>query len=102
MKLRGEELGTQDGFAKSPYIRESRRLRARTVVTEAHVTDAVLANGRRLACDLLVLATPLVAWLPPALAGAAGLPGAASSFILIAMVLAPAPLARSMIWAASP
>jgi len=39
------------------------------------VTDAVLADGRRLACDLLVLATPLVAWLPPALAGAAGLPG---------------------------
>ena len=39
------------------------------------VTDAVLADGRRLACDLLVLATPLLAWLPPALAGAAGLPG---------------------------
>jgi hypothetical protein len=39
------------------------------------VTDAVLADGRRLACDLLVLATPLMAWLPPALAGAAGLPG---------------------------
>jgi len=28
------------------------------------VTDAVLADGRRLACDLLVLATPLLAWLP--------------------------------------
>jgi glycine/D-amino acid oxidase-like deaminating enzyme len=39
------------------------------------ITDAVLADGRRLACDLLVLATPLLAWLPPALAGAAGLPG---------------------------
>jgi NAD(P)-binding Rossmann-like domain len=39
------------------------------------VTDAVLADGRRLACDLLVLATPLLAWLPPALADAAGLPG---------------------------
>jgi hypothetical protein len=39
------------------------------------VTDAVLGDGRRLACDLLVLATPLLAWLPPALAGAAGLPG---------------------------
>jgi NADPH-dependent 2,4-dienoyl-CoA reductase/sulfur reductase-like enzyme len=34
-----------------------------------------LADGQRLACDLLVLATPLLAWLPPALAGAAGLPG---------------------------
>jgi hypothetical protein len=39
------------------------------------LTDAVLADGRRLACDLLVLATPLLAWLPPALAGTAGLPG---------------------------
>ena len=28
-----------------------------------------------LACDLLVLATPLLAWIPPALAGAAALPG---------------------------
>jgi hypothetical protein len=34
-----------------------------------------LADGQRLACDLLVLATPLLAWLPPALAGAASLPG---------------------------
>jgi hypothetical protein len=39
------------------------------------LTDIVLADGQRLACDLLVLATPLQAWLPPALAGAAGLPG---------------------------
>lgn len=37
LKLRGEELGTQDGFAKAPYIREARRLKARTVVSEAHV-----------------------------------------------------------------
>jgi hypothetical protein len=37
LKLRGDELGTTDGFAKHPYIREARRLRARTVVTEAHV-----------------------------------------------------------------
>lgn len=39
------------------------------------LTDVVLADGRRLACDLLVLATPLLAWLPPFLVGAAGLPG---------------------------
>jgi len=39
------------------------------------VTAAVLADGRRLECDLLVLATPLLAWIPPALADAAGLPG---------------------------
>jgi hypothetical protein len=37
LKLRGDELGTTDGFAKAPYIREARRLKARTVVTEAHV-----------------------------------------------------------------
>lgn len=37
LKLRGEELGTADGFAKRPYIREPRRLRARTIVTEAHI-----------------------------------------------------------------
>jgi NADPH-dependent 2,4-dienoyl-CoA reductase/sulfur reductase-like enzyme len=39
------------------------------------VTEVVLVDGRQLACDLLVLVTPLLAWLPPALAGAAGLPG---------------------------
>ena len=39
------------------------------------VTEAVLADGRRLACDLLVLATPLLAWLLPPLAAAAKLPG---------------------------
>lgn len=37
LKLRGDELGAADGFAKFPYIRESRRLLARTVVTEQHV-----------------------------------------------------------------
>lgn len=37
LKLRGEELGTADGFAKFPYIREGRRLKARTIVTEAHI-----------------------------------------------------------------
>lgn len=37
LRLRGDELGTADGFAKHPYIREARRLAARTVVSEAHV-----------------------------------------------------------------
>jgi len=37
LRLRGEVLGTADGFAKAPYVREGRRLRARTVVSEAHV-----------------------------------------------------------------
>lgn len=37
LRLRGEELGTTDGFAKAPYIRESRRLDAITIVSEADV-----------------------------------------------------------------
>ena len=37
LKLHGRALGTQDGFAMAPYIREARRLVARTIVTEAHV-----------------------------------------------------------------
>jgi FAD dependent oxidoreductase len=37
LRLRGEEIGSSDGFALAPYIREPRRLAARTVVTEAHV-----------------------------------------------------------------
>jgi len=46
LKLRGDELGTTDGFAKSPYIREPRRLLARTMVTEAHIgTDQRRAAG---------------------------------------------------------
>jgi hypothetical protein len=39
------------------------------------VTGVLLEDGARHACDLLVLATALRPWLPPALAGAAGLPG---------------------------
>ncbi len=35
--LRGDEIGSDDGFALAPYIREPRRLVARTIVTEAHV-----------------------------------------------------------------
>ncbi len=37
LRLRGDVLGTTDGFAMAPYIREPRRLAARSVVTEAHV-----------------------------------------------------------------
>jgi NADPH-dependent 2,4-dienoyl-CoA reductase/sulfur reductase-like enzyme len=39
------------------------------------VTSVVLEDGRQRACDLLVLATALHPWLPPALAHAAALPG---------------------------
>lgn len=34
-------LGTADGFALAPYIRESRRIRARFTVTERHVSTEV-------------------------------------------------------------
>ena len=37
LRLRGDELGTADGFAKAPYIREARRLDAQFVVHEGHV-----------------------------------------------------------------
>ena len=37
LKLRGDELGTTDGVAKYPYIREARRLDALQMVSERHV-----------------------------------------------------------------
>ena len=47
LKLRGDELGTQDGFAMAPYIREPRRLIARTIVTEGHIgTEQRKAEGK--------------------------------------------------------
>jgi hypothetical protein len=48
LRLRGDELGTGDGFAKAPYIREARRLRAQLMVTEAHVgVEQRLAEGAK-------------------------------------------------------
>jgi len=41
LKLRPDIVGTEDGLAKYPYIRESRRIRAEFTVCEQHVgTDA--------------------------------------------------------------
>src|SRR2546425_7574447 len=41
LNLRGDLVGTEDGLAKYPYIRESRRIRAEFTVVEQHVgTDA--------------------------------------------------------------
>lgn len=37
LKLRGNEIGTSDGFAKAPYIREARRLDSMIIVHEGHV-----------------------------------------------------------------
>lgn len=60
LKLRGDELGTEDGFAMAAYIREPRRLKARTVVTEAHVGQAqrLGAGHRRLEGPVPVAAEP--------------------------------------------
>jgi hypothetical protein len=41
LRLRGDVLGTTDGFAKHPYIREARRIRGRGTVTENDVSLAV-------------------------------------------------------------
>ena len=48
LRLRSDLVGTADGLAKAPYIREARRLRAEFTVTEQHVsTEArMAATGR--------------------------------------------------------
>jgi hypothetical protein len=38
LRLRGDLLGSCDGLAKAPYIRESRRIRARTTIREQDVS----------------------------------------------------------------
>lgn len=44
LRLRRDVVGTEDGLAKHPYIRESRRIQAEFTVTEQHVgTDALMA-----------------------------------------------------------
>lgn len=47
LRLRGDELGTADGFAKAPYVREPRRLRARTIVHEGHIGTEQRRRDRR-------------------------------------------------------
>jgi hypothetical protein len=49
LRLRHDQVGTEDGLAKYPYIRESRRIRAEFTVVEQHVgTDA---RGKQTAED---------------------------------------------------
>lgn len=43
LRLRGDVLGTDDGFAQSAYIRESRRIRAQFTIREQDIS--VLARG---------------------------------------------------------
>ncbi len=38
LRLRGDVLGTEDGLAKYPYIRESRRIQAEFTVLEQHIS----------------------------------------------------------------
>ncbi|MFC7619831.1 FAD-dependent oxidoreductase [Microlunatus sp. GCM10028923] len=45
LRLRGDVLGTEDGFAKLPYIRESRRLAARTTIVEQDLSYAVRGDA---------------------------------------------------------
>ena len=43
LRLRGDVLGTEDGFAMAPYIRESRRIKAIQTITE-HMMNAELRD----------------------------------------------------------
>lgn len=45
LKLRGDVLGTEDGLAREPYIREARRIKALFTVTEAHIGCAMRGEG---------------------------------------------------------
>ncbi|MDZ4801078.1 MAG: FAD-dependent oxidoreductase [Bryobacteraceae bacterium] len=41
LRLRPDQTGTEDGLAKYPYVRESRRIRAEFTVVEQHVASAL-------------------------------------------------------------
>lgn len=45
LRLRPDITGTPDGFAKMPYIRESRRIKAEFTVLEQHVAAACRPDG---------------------------------------------------------
>jgi len=47
LRLRGDIMGTEDGMAKYPYIRESRRIKAKFTVLEEHVG----AENRKLVAE---------------------------------------------------
>lgn len=55
LRLRGDVLGTHDGLAKYPYIRESRRIKAKFTVLEEHVgaeqRKMVTGKDEKLAAD---------------------------------------------------
>lgn len=49
LRLRGDIMGTHDGMAKYPYIRESRRIRAEFTVLEEHIgaENRILVAGEK-------------------------------------------------------
>ena len=49
LRLRGDIMGTNDGFAKYPYVRESRRIKAVFTVLEEHVgaDNRALITGKK-------------------------------------------------------
>jgi len=46
LRLRGDVVGTLDGLAKMPYIRESRRIKAEVTVLEQHLSPDCRKEGR--------------------------------------------------------
>lgn len=46
LRLRPDVMGTKDGLAKAPYIRESRRIRAEFTVKEQHIAAECRPDGR--------------------------------------------------------
>ncbi|QDS99068.1 FAD-dependent oxidoreductase [Adhaeretor mobilis] len=47
LRLRKDVVGTDDGLAKYPYIRESRRIKAEFTVCQQHVSAKLRPNGNR-------------------------------------------------------
>jgi hypothetical protein len=52
LKLRGDLLGSHDGLAKAPYIRESRRIKAEFTVLEQHVATEARRKVQKAGDDL--------------------------------------------------
>ena len=51
LRLRGDVLGTDDGLAMAPYVRESRRIQARTTIVEQDLSLAVRGDKGAVAYD---------------------------------------------------
>ena len=59
LRLRGDIVGTEDGLAKYPYVREARRIRAVTTVLEQHCgAEARAADTGRPAASVTALDYP--------------------------------------------